>query len=202
MQYPPYPPEIKGVPLFYAPDASTWRQWLIDNGQTVASLWLVYAKKGSGLPRLTYDEAVDEAICFGWIDSTVRGLDENYSIQFFTPRKPKSNWSRVNKNRVERLLAAHKIEAPGLKMIELAKQTGTWTALDAVENIEIPLDLDDALAYNPLAQQNFMAFARTYKRGILEWLFNAKKEETRSARIQKIVSMAAKGLRANFDVEE
>jgi uncharacterized protein YdeI (YjbR/CyaY-like superfamily) len=185
--------------MFYAPDAAAWRAWLETNHQSVKAVWLIYYKKESGLSRVSYDDAVDEAICFGWIDSVIKKIDEFRSVQYFSPRKPKSNWSRVNKMRVERLEKAGKLMSAGLKMIELAKQSGTWSALDEVENLEIPADLQDALASNQLAAQNFDAFARTYKRGILEWLLSAKRPETRQQRIEKIVSMAAQNLRAQFD---
>jgi len=185
--------------LFYAPDAATWRAWLAEHHLTTKAVWLIYYKKESGYSRVSYDDAVDEAICFGWIDSVIKKLDDERSIQYFCPRKLKSNWSRVNKARVERLLAADKIMPEGLAKIEWAKQNGTWDALNGVENSEIPTDLQTAFEANPLAEQNFMAFARTYKRGILEWLLNAKRPETRLTRIEKIVSMAEKNLRANFD---
>jgi uncharacterized protein YdeI (YjbR/CyaY-like superfamily) len=188
-----------GISLFYAPDAPAWRAWLEANHLTAKAVWLVYYKKESGLSRVSYDDAVDEAICFGWIDSVINKLDEVRSIQYFSPRNPKSNWSKVNKARVERLEKAGKITTAGQQMIDLAKRTGTWNALDGVENMDIPADLQAAFDLNLMASQNFEAFARTYKRGILEWLFNAKRPDTRQQRIEKIVSMAARNLRAVFD---
>lgn len=187
--------------LFYAPDAATWRAWLEANHQTIKAVWLVYYKKESGQARVSYDDAVDEAICFGWIDSVINKLDEVRSAQYFSPRQPKSNWSKVNKERVARLEKAGKIMPAGQKMIDWAKKNGTWTALDEVENLVIPKDLQAAFEQNIVAAQHFNAFARTYKRGILEWLFNAKRPETRQQRIEKIVSMATRNLRAVFDKE-
>jgi uncharacterized protein YdeI (YjbR/CyaY-like superfamily) len=189
----------KTFPDYYAPDRADWRRWLSEHHTTSAGVWLVYYKKESGKTRVTYDEAVEEALCFGWIDSVVNSIDEFCYKQLFTPRKPKSNWSKLNKERVERLTAAGLIEPAGQLLIDLAKSTGTWEALDGVEALEVPPDLAEAFAANPTARTYWEGFSRSVRRGILEWLLNAKRPETRAARVTQIVQMAAIGLRAQFE---
>jgi len=144
-----------------------------------------------------YDEAVDEALCFGWIDSKINKRDDESFYQFFARRNPKSKWSRVNKNKVERLQAEGRMAPEGLAMVELARQNGTWNALDEVENLTIPPDLQQALDALPNAAAHFDAFPRSVKRGILEWILNAKKDETRQKRILETATLAAQNIRAN-----
>ncbi|TAE59940.1 MAG: hypothetical protein EAZ89_02010 [Bacteroidetes bacterium] len=191
--------ERDGVKTYHATSREDWRRWLAENQDKEKNLWLVIYRKQSGIPSVYYDEAVDEAICFGWIDSKINKRDEVSFYQFFARRNPKSNWSKVNKEKVARLLAAGLIEEPGLKMIELAKQTGTWTALDGVEDAVIPPDLKAAFDQNPTAWAYFDAFPRSAKRGILEWLLNAKRPETREKRIREIVEKAEQNIRALFE---
>jgi len=148
-----------------------------------------------------YTEAVDEALCFGWIDSTPKKRDEKSYYQFFAKRNPKSNWSKVNKDKVANLLEQGLIESEGLKMIDIAKQNGTWTALDEVENITIPHDLQALFSNNPTAFDHWEKFSRSSKRGILEWILNAKKPETRQKRIEETVALAEKNIKANHPVK-
>ncbi|MGM9506575.1 YdeI/OmpD-associated family protein [Larkinella sp. GY13] len=191
--------ELKdGIPTFYAPSQHDWRTWLEQNHATEKSVWLIIFKKETGKPSVYYSEAVDEALCFGWIDSKANTRDAESYYQFFARRSPKSNWSRVNKEKVERLNAQNLIAEAGLKAIELAKQNGTWTALDDVENLTIPEDLQAAFEKNNPAFENWNKFARSAKRGILEWILNAKKTETRQKRIDETVRLAADNLKANF----
>lgn len=181
----------------YAESPAIWRQWLAENHARDTSVWLAIYKKASGRPSVTYDEAVDEALCFGWIDSAVRKGDADYYFQFFTRRTPKSNWSRVNKAKVDRLMQAGKMTEAGMAMVDLAKRTGTWTALDEVEALICPPDLADRLAANPTAKGYFDAFPKSVKRGILDWLLNAKTPQTRAKRIDDIVTRAERNERAN-----
>lgn len=176
--------------IVYASDRKGWRQWLEQNHQTAIGIWLVYYKVKSGKPSVQYSEAVKEALCFGWIDSKVQSLDAERYRQIFTPRKPQSVWSKLNKQYVEELLAEGTMTEAGLEKIELAKQDGSWTRLDAVEALIIPADLDQALALNPLAKNNFAAFSKTRKKTILQWLQSAKRPTTRLSRIGKIVTSA------------
>lgn len=190
--------ELKGnVKTFYAPSQEAWRKWLADNHDKEQSVWLIIYKKESKIPTVYYPEAVDEAICFGWIDSLINKRDEESYFQFFAKRNPASNWSKVNKDKVARLIAANAMQAAGLKMVELAKQTGTWDALNDIEKAVLPPDLQAAFKQNEIAFKNWEQFPHSTKRGILEWLLNAKKEETRQKRILEIVSLAAQNIRAN-----
>ena len=194
--------EYNGVETFYAESKTAWKNWLVENHQSESKLWLIIYKKDSGIPSITYDQAVDEALCFGWVDSSINKRDEESFYQYFAKRNPKSNWSRVNKLKVEKLISESLMSEAGLKMIDLAKQTGTWTALDEVENLISPPDLQKAFDQNPLAHEYFDLFPRSVKRGILEWLMNAKQIETRPKRITEIVSKAERNERANQFVKK
>lgn len=185
------------LPIFYAQSRAAWREWLAENHATAPNVWLKIYKKTSPTSSVYYDEAVDEALCFGWIDSLSKKGDEEHYLQYFAKRKPKSNWSRVNKDKVARLTQAGLITEAGQAMIDLAKQTGTWTALDDVENLVYPPDLQDQLTANPTAKGFFDAFPRSVKRGVLEWLLNAKTSATRTKRINEILTMAERNERAN-----
>jgi uncharacterized protein YdeI (YjbR/CyaY-like superfamily) len=184
----------------YAPDRQTWREWLTLNHHKEKSVWLIIYKKESGVPSLYYPEAVDEALCFGWIDSKINKRDEQSYYQYFAQRNPKCNWSKVNKEKVAKLVDAGLMKQAGLEMIELAKKTGTWTALDDVENLTVPEDLKLLFLTNQTAWEAWERFPRSAKRGILEWILNAKKPETRQKRVEETVTLAAKGIKANFPV--
>lgn len=174
-----------------------WRAWLEQNHMRKEGIWLVSFKKASGKPRFEYDEAVEEALCFGWIDSKANKLDDERSMLWMAPRRPGTGWSRLNKERVEKLINAGLVSPVGLAKIEEAKKDGSWYALDGVEALEIPADLDQAFAANEIARQYFETFPRSVKRSILEWIANAKKPETRAARIEETVRLAAENKRAN-----
>ena len=180
-----------------APTRADWRQWLADNHARETSVWLKIYRKNGATPSVTYDETVDEALCFGWIDSSNKKDDGQYYLQFFSRRNPRSNWSRVNKDKVQKLTAAGLMTDAGQTLIDLAKQTGTWNALDEVEDGIAPPDLQESFATNPVAKNYFDAFPRSVKRGILEWLSNAKTPVTRAKRITEIVTLAERNERAN-----
>ncbi|WP_375582765.1 YdeI family protein [Cyclobacterium xiamenense] len=186
-----------GIQTFQAKDRLEWREWLARNHRSEKSVWLIIYKKGSGLPTVQYPEAVDEALCFGWIDSKPNKRDEKSYYQFFAKRNPKSNWSRVNKEKVAQLIKQGLMQSAGFEAIEIARQNGTWTELDEVENLILPDDLRDALSKNKTAGDTWEAFPPSSKRGILEWILQAKKPETRQRRINETVSLAEKGIRAN-----
>ncbi len=181
--------ELKNnVKTFYASSRQMWRDWLLENHKTEKSIWLIIYKKDSNIPTVFYPEAVDEALCFGWIDSSISKRDAESYYQFFAKRNPKSNWSKVNKEKINYLTAQNLMTEEGLKMVEIAQKTGTWNALDDVENLILPQDLKEAFEQNILAKENWEKKSRSYKRGILELLFNAKTETTRQKRIEKIMN--------------
>lgn len=176
-----------------------WRDWLAVNYASSPGIWLIFAKKGTGIPTVTYDEVVEECLCFGWIDSQIGKVDDRLYKQMITPRKVGSPWSRLNKTRVEKLEREGLLMPPGLRMIVLAKADGTWTVYDAAEDLVEPDDLRAALDANPTARGFWDGFSASSRKGILWYLATAKRPETRSKRIEQIVSMAARGLRAQFD---
>jgi uncharacterized protein YdeI (YjbR/CyaY-like superfamily) len=163
---------------------------LLQNRKAEDSVWLVYYKKNSGTASVEYSDAVDEALCFGWIDSKAVGIDEERYKQFFCKRKPTSVWSKVNKTKIEKLITANKMTEAGYACIEIAKQNGSWTILDAVEELIVPDDLEKLFSKSKTAKENFIAFSRTDKRNILQWIALAKRPETRLARITEVVALA------------
>ena len=186
-----------GTQTFHALTKEIWRAWLAQHHQTEKSVWLVIYKKESGIPSVYYPEAVKEALCFGWIDSTPNKRDAKSYYQFFSKRNPKSNWSKTNKEKVAQLIEQGLMQEAGYRMIEIAQQNGTWTALDEVENLVIPADLQALFNQHPQAYKNYEAFPRSSKRGILEWIVNAKRPETRTQRITQTVEKAAQNIKAN-----
>ncbi len=182
---------------FYAKDRATWRNWLETHHDVEKNVWLIIYHKDAGYPSVYYQEAVEEALCFGWIDSKPNRRNDKSYYQFFAKRNPKSNWSKVNKQKVSYLLEAGLMTAAGLQIIEIAKQNGTWTALDEVDNRIIPDDLQMALNENEEALKNFMAFPPSSHKIILEWINNAKQPSTRNKRIEETVRLAAQNVKAN-----
>ncbi len=184
-----------------AASSAEWRKWLEKNHKKQLAVWLIYFKKASGVASITYGEAVNEALCYGWIDSVANARDADSYYQYFSPRKPKSNWSAVNKRKVAMLLEQGKMTPAGMDMVELAKASGTWDALNAVEELIVPPDLKKAFAKNASAKKHWETFPRSAKRAILEWINAAKKEETRNKRVTETVALAAKNIRANQPVQ-
>jgi uncharacterized protein YdeI (YjbR/CyaY-like superfamily) len=174
-----------------------WRLWLENNHTRAEGVWLISYKKATGKPRFEYNEAVEEALCFGWIDSKPNKLDEERAMLWFAPRKPNTGWSGLNKSRVDKLIRDGRMSPAGLAKVEAAKRDGPWSALDQIEALEMPPDLEQALAANEKAKENFTAFPRSVKRGILEWIASAKKPETRAKRIEEAARLAAENTRAN-----
>src|SRR5918995_4601422 len=172
-----------GIDRVHAANRSVWRSWLETHGESSTAVWLVYFKKGSGQPSITWDEAVEEALCFGWIDSKAKPIDELRYRQYFSPRKPTSVWSKVNKARLDRLIADDLMREPGLRAIETAKANGSWSALDDVEALVIPDDLAVAFAESPGAREAFDRLSSTNRRNILQWIATAKRPQTRAKRI-------------------
>ena len=176
----------------YCPQSRTdWRQWLEKNHQSIQSVWLVYYTKKSNFPSLSWSEAVDEALCFGWIDSTARPVDEEKYMQFFTRRKPKSVWSKINKEKVQRLMAAGLITQAGYDSIETAKQNGSWIILDDVEELIIPADLENEFNNNAGSKDFFLSLSKSVRKSMLHWIMMAKRPETRQKRINEVAELAA-----------
>lgn len=181
---------------FYPHTRAEWREWLSTNHARSAGVWLVRYKKSSGKPSVDYVEAVEEALCFGWIDSKAKKLDAECNLQWFSPRKAGSVWARSNKERVEKLIAAGLMTPAGMAKIEAAQKDGSWNALDAVELLEIPPDLEQALNAHPLARVHFDAFPRSARRMILFWIASAKRPETRAKRVEETARLAAQNIRS------
>lgn len=178
---------IDASTLFYPSSQMEWRNWLIKNHENENSIWLKYFKVNSGKPSLTWSDAVDEALCFGWIDSTRKTLDSESFIQLFTKRKPSSTWSKINKEKIERLLTDGLMYPSGIKCIEIAKENGNWTILDSVEDLIIPDDLRNAFDHIPDAYQFYENLSNSDKKMCLHRLVMAKKEETRKKRIEELI---------------
>ena len=163
-----------------------------ENHTTSPGIWLIYFKKGANKPTVSYEEAVEEALSFGWIDSTANALDEDRYLQLFTPRKPKSTWSRLNKERVEKLIKNGSMTVAGLEKIEAAKKNGSWTILDEVEDLIVPPDLEAAFDKNKEARSNYESFPKYVKKQTLWLVISAKRPETRKKRIEKIIEKTKK----------
>lgn len=181
--------------IFYPKSQTEWRNWLQENHLTKQAVWLVYYKKKSKIESLTWSEAVDVALCFGWIDSKRISIDQDTSHQFFSKRKPKSTWSTINKNKVEKLIEQGLMTEAGFKSIETAKQNGSWTMLDDVEELLIPHDLEAEFIKKPAAKDFFMGLSKSSKKIILYWLVSARTSETRQKRIAEIIDSAENNLK-------
>jgi uncharacterized protein YdeI (YjbR/CyaY-like superfamily) len=175
-----------------------WRRWLERNHQQPEGIWLVTYKKAADPKRhLSYDDIVEEALCFGWVDSLPRTVDAARSMRLVAPRRAASAWSAVNKARIEQLTAAGKMTPAGLRVVERAKADGSWSRLDAVEALVVPPDLRRALDERAGAAAHFEAFPRSAKRMILEWIASARTPATRDKRVSETARLAALNQRAN-----
>lgn len=183
------------IETFCPASRQEWRQWLAQNHRSKGAVWLVYYKKKAGIPTIIYSDAVDEALCFGWIDSTKKSLDDETFMQFFCKRKPASVWSKINKGKVQRLMDEGLMAEAGYASIERAKQAGSWTILDDVEELKIPLDLEESFNTRPGAKDFFLSLSKSARKAILQWLVLAKRPETRQNRISEIAELASQGLK-------
>ena len=185
-----------GRPMVGPFDRAGWRDWLIANHGASTGVYLVSWRRPTGRTSVPYEEAVEEALCVGWVDSTGRVIDDERSIQWFAPRRPRSAWARSNKERVERLAAAGLMLPAGLAAMEDAKRNGMWTLLDDVENLVVPDDLAAGLDAAPPARTHWDAFSRSARRAMLEWIAQARRPETRAERIARIADSATRNERA------
>lgn len=174
-----------------------WRKWLEKNHQTESSVWLIIFHKRSEVKSVYYDEAVEEAICFGWIDSIANKRDSESKYQLFSRRKPGSKWSRLNRQRSAKMISQGMMTPAGQALIDRAMKEGTWEALEQVQSAVIPDDLRKLFNKNKTALKNFQAFPPSSKRIILEWILNARQPQTRERRIAQTVELAAKNIKAN-----
>ncbi|MCL9805411.1 YdeI/OmpD-associated family protein [Flavobacterium amniphilum] len=183
-------------PLLYFKNALEWREWLHENHLGHNGVELIFYRVDSEFESMRWEEAVQVALCYGWIDSTVRRLDDERRKQTFGPRKDKSVWSKLNKTYIEKLSADGLMHESGLKKIEIAKQNGSWTSLDGVENHEIPEDLQTAFDKNKTAYENYQKFSNSYRKSYLYWLNQAKREETRNNRITEIIRLCEENIKS------
>lgn len=181
--------------IFYPDSRAAWRKWLEKNHLSQQSVWVVFYAKKSGKKSITWSEAVDEALCFGWIDSKKIKIDKETSHQFFSKRKAHSTWSRINKVKVEQLTDSGQMTAAGYESIAIAKKNGSWTILDDVEALIIPNDLGVALNASPGATNYFMSLSKSARKAILQWLTLAKRPETRHKRLVEIMERAEQKLK-------
>lgn len=183
--------EQSSIEIFYPATVAEWRDWLEENHIEQQAVWIVFYAKSSKKPSIRWSEAVDVALCFGWIDSKKISIDKETSHQYFCKRKAKSTWSKINKQKIELLTQQGLMANAGFKAIEIAKQNGSWTILDSVEELILPNDLKEALEAKPFAMEFYQGLSKSIKKGILMWLVLAKKTETRHKRITEIVELAA-----------
>jgi uncharacterized protein YdeI (YjbR/CyaY-like superfamily) len=183
--------------IFYAKNATEWREWLEKNHSSSLSVWLVLFNKKSSNVSITWREAVDVALCFGWIDSKKISIDSETSHQFFSKRKAKSTWSKINKQIIESLIQQGFMREAGFKSIEIAKENGSWTFLDEIEELIVPPDLKSELENNAVAVEYFESLSKSVKKAILYWLKSAQRPETRKKRLTEIVERAAVRERPN-----
>lgn len=185
----------KEVETFYPTSQQEWRQWLEKHHRSKQSVWLVCYKKKSNIPTISWSEAVDEALCFGWIDSVRKSLDNDSFIQFFAKRKPNGTWSKVNKEKIKQLVDAGLMTQAGFESIEKAKENGSWMILDEVEELILPKDLEKEFKIRSGSKDFFLSLSKSVRKAILQWLVLAKRPETRQKRINEIAELAAQKLK-------
>ena len=170
-----------------------WRAWLEANHRASGGVWLITWKRRAGEPTVGYEEAVEEALCFGWIDGVIRRVDDDRLMEWFAPRRPKSTWSRTNKERVARLEAAGLMTEAGRRAVEIARANGSWESLDVIDALVVPDDLAVALAERPEARERFDASSVSVRRSALAWVYQARRPQTRAARVEQIAATAGRG---------
>jgi len=177
-------------------DRFEWRRWLQRNHDKYSEIWVLTYKKHTGRQCVSYEDALEEALCHGWIDSRMRRIDDEKHMWRFAPRKLDSIWSLSNRRRAERLIKEGRMDAPGLAKIEAAKRSGEWDkAIAPSRPPRMPKDLKDALEDNEKAWKNFSAFAPSYRTTYIYWVISAKREETRRKRIKEVVRRASENIK-------
>jgi len=174
----------------YFKNAAEWRTWLAGNHDKSSGIWLVFYKKDSGKPSISYETAIEEALCYGWVDSIIRKIDEEKYVRKFTPRRNNSKWSESNKKRVARLINQKRMVEPGLLKVTIAKKSGMWEKPDRPQiSFELPKEFKSALDKNHKAKQNFETLASSYQKHYIAWIAVAKKPETRANRIKESIRL-------------
>src|ERR1700694_2653885 len=191
-------PALDSAPHIHLEDRDSWRRWLAANHAKSTGIWLVRWRRSSGRTRIEYNASVEEALCFGWIDGQAATIDEQRSMQYFAPRRPKSGWSRSNKERFERLSKAGLMAPGGLAAVERARADGSWALLDAIDRLEVPTDLAAALGALAPAREKWEAFPRSVKSGLLAWIAQARQDQTRVRRIEETATAAQHNQRAHL----
>ncbi|MDR6300382.1 YdeI/OmpD-associated family protein [Mesonia maritima] len=179
---------MKEITDYCPTNKNDWRNWLKENHLEKDGIWLIIHKKSAEKFNLTWSEAVEEALCFGWIDSLKKPIDSTKYRQYFSKRKPNSTWSKINKDTIEKLSKAGWLAEAGIKSIAIAKENGSWTILDSVENLEIPSDLEMEFNNHPNSKTYFLSLSKSVKKSMLQWIVLAKRTETRQKRIKEIAS--------------
>jgi len=170
---------------------AAWRTWLEAHHSSSTGVWLVFAKKHTGLPTLSYEDAVQEALCFGWIDSLVKSIDDRFHMQMFTPRKARSAWSATNKARLARLVKQGAMAPAGLAAVAAAKKSGSWNSYAAVDALTIPPELQRALDNSPDAKKNWPTYSASAQRSFLHMVNGAKRPETREKYVRRVIDLVA-----------
>jgi uncharacterized protein YdeI (YjbR/CyaY-like superfamily) len=189
-------PKAASIPSYPPGTRTEWHKWLDTNHATSKGIWLVIIKKKADGEGITYEDAVEEALCFGWIDGGADSLDAQHFKLYLSPRKPGSIWSRLNRQRIRKLVKEGRMTPAGLAKIEAARKDGSWKAFDAVDNLVPPADLLEQLSANAEAKRNFETFSTSSKKIILFWIASAKRDETRRKRIEETVRLAAQNIKA------
>lgn len=187
--------EKKELETFYPSNIGEWRTWLKDNHDLKKSIWVIFYKKKTNVPSISWSEAVDEALCFGWIDSTKKTIDSESYMQYFSRRKPDSIWSKVNKDKIQYLMENDQMTKAGFDSIAIAKENGSWTRMDEVEKLIIPVDLEKEFASRANSKEYFLALSKSKKKELLAWIVLAKRPQTREKRILEIANCAAENKR-------
>jgi uncharacterized protein YdeI (YjbR/CyaY-like superfamily) len=185
------------APTVEVADRAAWRRWLSEHHRREGGVWLVIHKKGSAVGSFSYEDAVREALCFGWIDSTANKLDGDRYLLWMAPRKPKGMWSAVNKRRIDELIAAGSMTDAGMTVIDAAKADGSWSSLDRTDALEVPDDLEAAFDRHEGSRANWDGFPPSARKQILWWIYSAKRERTRATRVEETATLAARNERAN-----
>lgn len=179
---------MEATKTLYVTHWKEWREWLEKNYATKQEAWLIYYKKHTGKPIIPYDDAVEEAICFGWIDSIIKRIDDEKYARKFTPRTEDSRWSELNKKRAKKMIAAGKMTKAGLQKIEEAKRNGIWSQTSTQrKQFELSPEFEKILKSNKKAWRNFNNLAPSYKKNYIGWIMSAKREETRKHRFNEVL---------------